>query len=106
MSVRRTSVGAMPCASLVRPRMPYSGLTSAWVDSAPTPLSAYGQSAPTAKNRLATITPRAPDASRATIDQVMAHCESLPGAWQCDPAGDLRQRLRVRRDARRGHRLA
>src|SRR5262245_54204771 len=43
---------------------------SAWVDSAPTPARACGHSAPTAKKRLATATPRAPEGSRARIDQV------------------------------------
>src|ERR1700716_4150693 len=36
------------------------------------PLRAFGHSAPTAKKRLATATPNAPSASRATIDQVTA----------------------------------
>jgi hypothetical protein len=41
------------------------------VATAPTPLRACGQSAPTAKNRLAIAMPKAPEASRAMIDQVM-----------------------------------
>ena len=47
-------------------------MTSACVDSAPMPLAACGQSAPTAKKRVAMATPNAPLGSRATIDQVMA----------------------------------
>src|SRR6185295_5778006 len=35
-------------------------------------LRTWGHNAPTAKNRLATATPNAPSASRATIDQVTA----------------------------------
>src|SRR5918999_1819586 len=44
---------------------------SACVESAPTPLSACGQRAPTAKKRVAIATPNAPFSSRAMIDHVM-----------------------------------
>src|SRR6187431_631288 len=43
----------------------------ACVESAPLLATTPGQSDPTAKNRLAMATPRAPDASRARRDQVM-----------------------------------
>jgi hypothetical protein len=46
-------------------------LTRAWVATAPTPLRAWEHNAPTAKKRLATATPKAPEASRAMRDQVM-----------------------------------
>jgi hypothetical protein len=45
---------------------------SACEERAPLELFAAGHSAPTAKKRLATATPNAPDGCRATIDQVMA----------------------------------
>src|SRR5258708_29741413 len=57
---------------MLSPRGPYSGLTSACVASAPIPLCACGQSAPTAKKRLAIATAKAPLFERATIDQVMS----------------------------------
>src|SRR5215467_2000054 len=66
-----TSADDKPCESIDKPREPYSGLTNAWVASAPIPLCACEHSAPTAKKRLATATPKAPLGDRATIDQVM-----------------------------------
>jgi hypothetical protein len=38
---------------------------------APTPISAAGTTAPTARNLLATATPQAPSADRPTIENVM-----------------------------------
>src|SRR2546423_1634634 len=61
----------MPASRSLRPWAPKCGLTSAWVESAPTPLCACGQSAPTAKKRVAMATPNAPLASRAMMDHVM-----------------------------------
>ena len=69
-AARRRSRG-VPLVRASRDRGPKPGLTSACVASAPTPERAYGHSAPTAKNRLATATPNAPPSSRATIDHVM-----------------------------------
>src|SRR4051812_12357732 len=62
----------MPASRARRPCAAYRGLMSAWVERAPRPAFTAGQSAPTAKNRLATATPRAPEGCRATRDQVIA----------------------------------
>src|SRR5260221_3375687 len=69
---RCTSSGAgTPAPRSCRPWAPKCGLTSACVESAPMPLCACGQSAPTAKKRVAMATPNAPLASRAMMDHVM-----------------------------------
>ena len=60
---------------------------------APMPPSPCGQMAPTAKNLLATATPKAPEGSRAMMDQVMARDEITEGR----PCPD-----ELSRDARRG----
>ena len=53
-------------------------LTKAWVESAPTPPDANGHMAPTAKNFVVTMAPKAPElASRATIDHVMFEASGL-----------------------------
>ena len=65
----------------------YSGLTSACVASAPTPLAACGHSAPTAKKRLATATPKR--AGRVTGDDRPGHAPpplSAPGRRRRAPA--------------------
>src|SRR5438132_11973679 len=74
ISAATITSGDSPRVSASSAGWPYSGLHSACVDSAPTPLFPNGHNAPTAKNRLATATPSAPDASRATIDQVTTRC--------------------------------
>src|SRR5207248_1037242 len=71
MSRCTTSAAGIPAPRSCSPWAPKCGLTSACVESAPTPLCACGQSAPTAKNRVAMATPNTPLASRATMDHVM-----------------------------------
>ena len=66
--------------------------------SASTPLAAFGQSAPTAKKRLATATPRAPFESRATMDQVMPTSTQKKGGFACHENGGLTQARGLRRN--------
>src|SRR5215470_266596 len=77
------------------------GLMSAWVASAPWG-EACGQSAPTAKNFVATATPKAPVAgSRATIDQVMGLVSGIrPTGTRRGGRGRLGARLVLRRAGR------
>ena len=69
---RTTSIGAMPCASCVESARAVERIDQRLRrERRRLPARAYGQSAPTAKKRLAIATPNRRLASRATIDQVM-----------------------------------
>src|SRR5260221_3125148 len=90
------SAGLRPCGSECSAARAYNGLAGGWVDRAATPLGACGHSAPTAKKRLATATPRAPVASRAIRDQVMRRLlcgprNSKPGRKNATPPPVLRR---------------